>query len=149
MGSDSITYAEFVANALRLTFRPVELYYYDLSKSFASVLSPVLLGQYEEGIWHTSVGVFDQEPCVSEYLVVCGMSPHEGRIRDFRGCFVPAVNYLGAQSAQSSKTEANSIMRHNARERERERASEKKKKREGREANSAGARGCTGYVNRP
>ena len=60
-GSDSITYAEFVANVLRLTFRPVELYYYDLSKSFASVLSPILLGQYEDGIWHTSVGVFGQD----------------------------------------------------------------------------------------
>ena len=61
-GSDSITYAEFVANVLHLSFRTVELYYYDLSKNFASVLSPVLLGQYEEGIWHTSVGVFGQEP---------------------------------------------------------------------------------------
>ncbi|CAE7468213.1 desi1 [Symbiodinium pilosum] len=71
MGSDSITYAEFVANALRLTFRPVELYYYDLSKSFASVLSPVLLGQYEEGIWHTSVGVFDQELYFFGYILTC------------------------------------------------------------------------------
>ena len=60
-GNENITYAEFVASELHLTFMPVELYYYDLSKNFASVLSPVLLGQYEEGIWHTSVGVFGQD----------------------------------------------------------------------------------------
>ena len=41
--------------------RPSKRHYYDLSKRFASVLSPILLGQYEEGIWHTSVGIYGQE----------------------------------------------------------------------------------------
>ncbi|CAE7447393.1 desi1 [Symbiodinium natans] len=70
-GNENITYAEFVASELHLTFMPVELYYYDLSKNFASVLSPVLLGQYEEGIWHTSVGVFGQELYFFGYILTC------------------------------------------------------------------------------
>ena len=41
--------------------RPSKRHYYDLSKRFASVLSPILLGQCEEGIWHTSVGIYGQE----------------------------------------------------------------------------------------
>ena len=61
MGTENMTYAEYVACVLGLKFSNVTLYYYDLSKRFASALSTILLNQYEEGIWHTSVGVFGKE----------------------------------------------------------------------------------------
>ena len=61
MGTETLTYAEYVAHVLNLNFSNVTLYYYDLSKRFASALSPILLDQYEEAIWHTSVGVFGKE----------------------------------------------------------------------------------------
>ena len=61
LGTGNMTYAEYVAHVLGLKFSNVTLYYYDLSKRFASALSTILLDQYEEGIWHTSVGVFGKE----------------------------------------------------------------------------------------
>eukprot|EP00438_Fugacium_kawagutii_P025283 Skav207218 [mRNA] locus=scaffold1244:164346:166457:+ [translate_table: standard] len=61
MGTETLTYAEYVAHALGLNFSNVTLYYYDLSKSFASAFSTILLDQYEEGIWHTSVGILGKE----------------------------------------------------------------------------------------
>ncbi|KAM5148249.1 desumoylating isopeptidase 1 [Mantella aurantiaca] len=40
---------------------PVRLYVYDLSRGLARRLSPVMLGKQLEGIWHTSIIVFDEE----------------------------------------------------------------------------------------
>ncbi|KAE8611072.1 hypothetical protein XENTR_v10012328 [Xenopus tropicalis] len=39
----------------------VRLYVYDLSRGMARRLSPVMLGKQLEGIWHTSIIVFDEE----------------------------------------------------------------------------------------
>ncbi|GBP63471.1 Desumoylating isopeptidase 1 [Eumeta japonica] len=40
---------------------PVDLYIYDLTNGLASLLSPALLGQQIEGVWHTAVVVFGRE----------------------------------------------------------------------------------------
>ncbi|XP_075430141.1 desumoylating isopeptidase 1 isoform X2 [Ascaphus truei] len=40
---------------------PVRLYVYDLSRGLARRLSPVMLGKQLEGIWHTSLVVFEDE----------------------------------------------------------------------------------------
>jgi len=60
-GDDCVTYAEFCAFRLNLSFVPVTLYYYDLSKSFAKYLAPLLVWHKEEGIWHTSIVVHETE----------------------------------------------------------------------------------------
>ncbi|CAG9785896.1 unnamed protein product [Diatraea saccharalis] len=39
----------------------VELYIYDLTNGFASILSPAILGRQVEGVWHTSVVVYERE----------------------------------------------------------------------------------------
>lgn len=57
----TISYAEFCAHQVGLEFADVELWFYDLSKSLAKYLSPVILGSCEEGIWHTSVVVYSTE----------------------------------------------------------------------------------------
>ncbi|KAM9327031.1 desumoylating isopeptidase 1 [Gastrophryne carolinensis] len=41
--------------------QPVRLYVYDLSRGMARRLSPVMLGKQLEGIWHTSIIVFEEE----------------------------------------------------------------------------------------
>ena len=41
----------------------VELWVYDLSQGMASQLSSSLLGRHIEGIWHTSIVVYDLEIC--------------------------------------------------------------------------------------
>lgn len=40
---------------------PVKLYVYDISKGFASQLSPMLLGKRIDGVWHTGIVCFDRE----------------------------------------------------------------------------------------
>jgi len=60
-GTDDASYAEFCAHHLGLRQSRVALYLYDLSKNLSHVLSPLLLGTYEEGLWHSSVVVFDKE----------------------------------------------------------------------------------------
>ncbi|XP_045772110.1 uncharacterized protein LOC123872035 isoform X2 [Maniola jurtina] len=40
---------------------PVDLYIYDLTNGLASLLSPSILGRQVEGVWHTSVVVFERE----------------------------------------------------------------------------------------
>ncbi|CAH0723065.1 unnamed protein product, partial [Brenthis ino] len=40
---------------------PVELYIYDLSHGLASILSPAIIGQQVEGVWHTSIVVYERE----------------------------------------------------------------------------------------
>ncbi|XP_050308459.1 uncharacterized protein LOC126744910 [Anthonomus grandis grandis] len=39
----------------------VELYIYDLSKGMAAQLSPILIGKKIDGIWHTSIVVYNRE----------------------------------------------------------------------------------------
>ncbi|XP_043931537.1 desumoylating isopeptidase 1 [Protopterus annectens] len=41
--------------------QPVKLYVYDLSKGLARRLSPIMLGKQLEGIWHTSVVLYEEE----------------------------------------------------------------------------------------
>lgn len=62
-GNGAVSYAEFCAYLLGLRFRPVLLYYYDLSKCMAKHLGPVLFGKTEEGIWHSSLVVYGREYC--------------------------------------------------------------------------------------
>ncbi|XP_053607189.1 uncharacterized protein LOC128673408 isoform X2 [Plodia interpunctella] len=40
---------------------PVDLYIYDLTHGLASLLSPAILGRQIEGVWHTSVVVYNRE----------------------------------------------------------------------------------------
>ncbi|KAM3960612.1 uncharacterized protein ACR2FA_005353 isoform 2-T5 [Aphomia sociella] len=40
---------------------PVDLYIYDLTNGFAAVLSPTILGRQIEGVWHTSIVVYERE----------------------------------------------------------------------------------------
>lgn len=60
-GSGSVTYAEWCAHELGLTFNEVELYYYDISDGAAKFLAPVLIWRRFEGVWHTGVVVFGSE----------------------------------------------------------------------------------------
>jgi len=63
-GSDmsrNVSYAEFCAQQVGLGAAPVELLYYDISKSFAKYLAPLLFGHSEEGVWHSSIVAFGKE----------------------------------------------------------------------------------------
>jgi len=60
-GTEDASYAEFCAHHLGLKQSRVALCLYDLSKNMSHLLSPLLLGKYEEGLWHSSVVVFDKE----------------------------------------------------------------------------------------
>ncbi|XP_063825198.1 uncharacterized protein LOC135074755 isoform X1 [Ostrinia nubilalis] len=40
---------------------PVELYIYDLTNGMASLLSPAIIGRQIEGVWHTSIVVYERE----------------------------------------------------------------------------------------
>ncbi|XP_059051606.1 uncharacterized protein LOC131846348 [Achroia grisella] len=40
---------------------PVDLYIYDLTNGLASMFSPAILGRQIEGVWHTSVVVYERE----------------------------------------------------------------------------------------
>mmetsp|Transcript_128973 Transcript_128973/g.223789 ORF Transcript_128973/g.223789 Transcript_128973/m.223789 type:complete len:479 (+) Transcript_128973:165-1601(+) len=55
------SYSEFACRFLNLKYSQVSLYWYDLSNDWARYLSPLLLGSWEGGIWHTGLCVFGQE----------------------------------------------------------------------------------------
>eukprot|EP00928_Gymnodinium_smaydae_P027691 TRINITY_DN21328_c0_g1_i1.p1 TRINITY_DN21328_c0_g1~~TRINITY_DN21328_c0_g1_i1.p1 ORF type:complete len:1017 (-),score=242.52 TRINITY_DN21328_c0_g1_i1:27-3077(-) len=59
--SGTISYAQYCARRLGLTFAAVYLHYYDLSDGIAKYLSPILLWRRFKGIWHTGVCVFGSE----------------------------------------------------------------------------------------
>ncbi|KAL4707497.1 hypothetical protein ACJJTC_000249 [Scirpophaga incertulas] len=40
---------------------PVDLYIYDLTHGLAPILSPAIIGQQIDGVWHTSIVVFERE----------------------------------------------------------------------------------------
>jgi len=56
-----ITYYNFVNHMLGRRKSKVQLYFYDLLNGRAWWMTPVLLGQYLEGIWHTGVVVHGRE----------------------------------------------------------------------------------------
>jgi len=57
----TVSYAEFMVYCLGRRKSPVALHYYDLSKGAASAISPWLLGQRLDGLWHTGVVVYGKE----------------------------------------------------------------------------------------
>lgn len=44
-----------------MSISPVTLYVYDVSNGMAKVMSPMIVGKVVEGIWHTSIVVFNKE----------------------------------------------------------------------------------------
>lgn len=60
-GDAHVSYGEFVAYCTGRRKVPVYLYMYDLSKGFAQLLSPWVLGDGLHHIWHTGVVVFGKE----------------------------------------------------------------------------------------
>jgi len=58
---EDLTYYDFMNHILGRKKVSVQLYHYDLSHGKAWWLSPILLGKYFEGIWHTGVVVHDKE----------------------------------------------------------------------------------------
>eukprot|EP00928_Gymnodinium_smaydae_P096020 TRINITY_DN8384_c1_g1_i1.p1 TRINITY_DN8384_c1_g1~~TRINITY_DN8384_c1_g1_i1.p1 ORF type:complete len:725 (-),score=133.95 TRINITY_DN8384_c1_g1_i1:178-2352(-) len=60
-GSGEISYAEYCAHELGLTFEPVVLYYYDIANGVAQHVTPMFVGRRNDGIWHTGVVVFGYE----------------------------------------------------------------------------------------
>lgn len=55
------SYSEFACRFLNLKYSQVSLYWYDLSNDWARYLSPLLLGSWEGGIWHTGLCAYGQE----------------------------------------------------------------------------------------
>lgn len=60
-GLGRTSYAEFVLTSLGIDCTEVVLYWYDLSNDWAKYLSPLLLGSWEGGLWHTGISVFGRE----------------------------------------------------------------------------------------
>mmetsp|Transcript_30342 Transcript_30342/g.97017 ORF Transcript_30342/g.97017 Transcript_30342/m.97017 type:complete len:434 (+) Transcript_30342:145-1446(+) len=60
-GSNKVTSADFLALCLGRREWQVTLHLYDLSKGLAQVLSPWLLKEQLEGVWHTGLVVFGKE----------------------------------------------------------------------------------------
>jgi hypothetical protein len=60
-GIGRVSYSEFVARCLKIECCEVALYWYDLSNDWAKYLSPLLLGSWEGGIWHTGIAAFGRE----------------------------------------------------------------------------------------
>jgi len=60
-GCGRASYSEFVLNMLGVDCTEVVLYWYDLSNDWAKYLSPLLLGTWEEGLWHTGISAFGRE----------------------------------------------------------------------------------------
>lgn len=60
-GNDQISYVEFMAYCLGRRKQEVLLHFYDLSNGTAKALSPWLIGEQLEGLWHTGVVVFGKE----------------------------------------------------------------------------------------
>jgi len=60
-GLGKACYSEFVLRCLGIDFSEVIHYWYDLSNDWAKYLSPLLLGSWEGGLWHTGISVFGRE----------------------------------------------------------------------------------------
>jgi len=60
-GLGRASYSEFVLNSLGVSCTEVILYWYDLSNDWAKYLSPLLLGSWEGGLWHTGISAFGRE----------------------------------------------------------------------------------------
>jgi len=60
-GLGQASYSEFVLRCLGRECSEVVLYYYDLSNDWAKYLSPLLLGSWEGGLWHTGISCFGRE----------------------------------------------------------------------------------------
>jgi len=60
-GFGKASYSEFVLRCLGVECSEVVLYYYDLSNDWAKYLSPLLLGSWEGGLWHTGISAFGRE----------------------------------------------------------------------------------------
>lgn len=58
---DLFSYYDFMNHMLGRRKATVQLYQYDLSNGGAKWLSPLVVGQQLEGIWHTSIVVHDRE----------------------------------------------------------------------------------------
>lgn len=56
-----VTYAEFMAYCCGRRKEEVSVNFYDLSNGMASMISPWLLGQRLEGLWHTGVVAYGKE----------------------------------------------------------------------------------------
>lgn len=68
-GDGRITYAEFAAFYAGRRKTRVDLHMYDLSNGASQALSPWLVGESLEGIWHTGVVVYGQEYFFASDLV--------------------------------------------------------------------------------
>jgi hypothetical protein len=60
-GFGQASYGEFVLRCLGVECTEVVLYWYDLSNDWAKYLSPLLLGSWEGGLWHTGIAAFGRE----------------------------------------------------------------------------------------
>lgn len=60
-GLGRASYSEFVLTSLGISCTEVVLYWYDLSNDWAKYLSPLLLGSWEGGLWHTGISAFGRE----------------------------------------------------------------------------------------
>lgn len=60
-GDTKVSYSEFMAYSLGRRKHQVLLYLYDLSNGSAPSVSPWILGQTIEGVWHTGVVVYGKE----------------------------------------------------------------------------------------
>jgi len=60
-GDEKISYSEFMAYSLGRRKQEVLLHVYDLSNGAAQAVSPWIVGERLEGVWHTGVVVFGKE----------------------------------------------------------------------------------------
>mmetsp|Transcript_66115 Transcript_66115/g.158169 ORF Transcript_66115/g.158169 Transcript_66115/m.158169 type:complete len:589 (-) Transcript_66115:89-1855(-) len=60
-GDERVTYPEFMAYCLGRQKHKVTLHIYDISNGLSEALSPWLVGQKLEGIWHSGICVFGKE----------------------------------------------------------------------------------------
>lgn len=60
-GFGQASYSEFLLRCLGIECSEVALYYYDLSNDWIKYASPMLLGSWETGVWHTGLAAFGRE----------------------------------------------------------------------------------------
>lgn len=99
----------------------VNLYIYDLTHGFASLLAPAIIGRSVEGVWHTAVVVYDREFFYGAGgITSCAPggtqlgAPH--RVEKLGETFVPFqvfVDYIQGLSTTSYTPSAYNLLEHN------------------------------------
>ncbi|XP_039289860.1 uncharacterized protein LOC111051004 isoform X17 [Nilaparvata lugens] len=100
---------------------PVTLYIYDLSKGLAPAISPFLIGEVVEGIWHTSIVIYGKEHFFgSDGISICDpggtVLGEPQRTVDLGVTYIPRAvfdDYLEGLRSSTFKGDQYKLLKHN------------------------------------